>query len=73
MNFFTETELSHSHDDVTFRDFINAYLGADALNALGTDIFVLKIDSEKLSEVNTDFGEAGFLISWIETRRRTNN
>ncbi|MFC5406340.1 hypothetical protein [Cohnella soli] len=71
VNYFTETQLSHSHDAVTFRDFINAYFGADALKSLGTDIFVLKIDFEKLSEVNNDFGEAGFLISWIETRRRT--
>jgi len=71
VNYFTETQLRHSHEGIMFRDFINDYFGADALNTLGTEIFVLKIDSERLSEVNNDFGEAGFLISWIETRRRT--
>ncbi|MGX4585873.1 hypothetical protein [Paenibacillus chitinolyticus] len=73
VNYFTETQLGYSHDGVTLRDFINAYFGADALNALGNDIFNLKIDSEKLSEVNNDFGEAGFLISWIETRKKRNS
>ncbi|MBF5006792.1 hypothetical protein [Diaphorobacter caeni] len=69
-NYFTNNQLNFVSGGVSLRDFVVENFGGGALKPLSDSIFNFDVSDERLVEVNNVFGEAGFLISWVEGRKR---
>ena len=44
-------------------------MGQDGLALVGDAPYRMDVGAEDLTDANNAFGEAGFLISWVETRK----
>ena len=55
----------------SLRAFIAQRVGQDRLALVGDAPYRMDVGAEDLTDANNAFGEAGFLISWVETGRRS--
>lgn len=53
----------------SLRAFIAQRVGQDGLALVGDAPYRMDVGAEDLTDANNAFGEAGFLISWVETRK----
>lgn len=53
----------------SLRAFIVQRMGQDGLAQVGDALYRMDVGAEDLTDANNAFGEAGFLISWVETRK----
>lgn len=70
INYFSENQLSQKAGGLPLRDFIFNSFGNDMLKKVGGSVYRMDVDAQDLPRINDVFGAAGFLISWIEPRKK---
>jgi hypothetical protein len=70
VNYFTDAQMNFESRNIKLKDFIDAEFGKNYLSRLNSSIVKFEINEENLFEINNLFGEAGYLISWMEPRKR---
>lgn len=68
-NYLTSNQLEFVSNGTSLRDFIASNFQDSPLIKLCEDIFVFKLSSDEIVDANNLFGEAGFLISWLEVKK----
>ena len=69
VNYLSAAQLDHVVGAVSLRAFIGQRMGQDGLAQVGDALYRMDVGAEDLTDANNAFGEAGFLISWVETRK----